>query len=177
MLWRKICLVIVILSLTSGCGNRSIGSKIDDTLLVPNVFNQIEGSNDAFKQKDNKVIVSSYDGIVLITGQVANEQLKQQATTEALKVAGVKKLNNYLEIAKRVDQTTTINDALITSKLKTRFLTDSRIPASSIKIITENSTVYLLGNISREEGKLALNIASTFTDITKIVILFNYEFK
>jgi len=175
MSWQKVILCLTVLILVAGCGNRSIGRKIDDTLLVPEVFNQIENSNSAFSDDKNRIVVSSYDGAVLLTGQVVNEQLKIQAANEALKVAGVEKLHNYLEVSDQVSKLVKSNDALITSKLKTRFLADSRIPSSSIKIITENSTVYLLGNVTRNEGKFALEVARTFTDVKRIVMLFNYN--
>jgi len=168
--------VIILLGLITSCGsNRSLGSKIDDSLLIPNVFNQIESSDPAFKDANNRVVVSSYRGTVLLTGQVASSDLRQKAEQAAIKVATVKKLHNHLEISAPIKNLTKINDSAITSQIKARFLADSRLPSADIKVITENSTVYLMGVINRTQAQIALETARTIAGVSKIIVLFDYH--
>jgi osmotically-inducible protein OsmY len=53
-------------------------------------------------------------------------------------------------------------------------LTDSSVPSSSIKVVTENGIVYLLGLVSRQEANQAASVVQSVSGVQKIVKLFQY---
>jgi osmotically-inducible protein OsmY len=66
------------------------------------------------------------------------------------------------------------NDAWLTTKIKTQMLTDNSIPASRIKVVTENGIVYLLGLVTKQEADQATNLVQGVSGVQKIVKLFEY---
>jgi len=79
-----------------------------------------------------------------------------------------------LVVGPSVSGSTKANDAYLTSKVKARFVSENRFKANHVKVITENSTVYLLGLVNRQEGDDAAEIASTTGGVLKVVKVFEY---
>ena len=67
------------------------------------------------------------------------------------------------------------NDALITSKVKGRFMDAGRFQINHVKVVTENGVVYLLGLVKREEAQSAVEIASSTSGVKKVVKVFEYQ--
>ena len=55
-----------------------------------------------------------------------------------------------------------------------QMLTDSAIPGSRIKIVTENGIVYMLGLVTKQEAARATNLVQGVSGVQKIVKLFEY---
>ena len=66
------------------------------------------------------------------------------------------------------------NDALLTANIKTRMLSYNDVPASKVKVLTENGVVYLLGILSRAEASRATAVVQEVNGVQKIVRLFEY---
>jgi len=66
------------------------------------------------------------------------------------------------------------NDAWLTTKIKTQMLTDTAVPSSRIKVITENGIVYLLGLVTQQEANAATAVVQSVSGVQKIVKLFEY---
>jgi len=118
--------------------------------------------------------VTSFNGIVLLAGQTPRADLKQLAEQTASQVQKVKKVNNELQVTGPSSMLARSNDAWLTSKIKTEMLTDSTIPGSRIKVVTENGIVYLLGLLTQAEATRATNLVQGVGGVQKIVKLFEY---
>ena len=66
------------------------------------------------------------------------------------------------------------NDAFITSKVKTKFISENKFAANLVKVVTENGTVFLMGMVTHKEGDDAAEIASKVSDVKKVVKDFEY---
>lgn len=66
------------------------------------------------------------------------------------------------------------NDTYITSKVKTKFITENKFPANYVKVVTENSVVYLMGIVTHAEGEAAVEIARNTDGVSKVVKVFEY---
>jgi osmotically-inducible protein OsmY len=67
------------------------------------------------------------------------------------------------------------NDTYLTTKVKTRFLSENKFPSNVVKVVTEASVVYLLGIVSETEANDAVEIARTTEGVTKVVKVFEYK--
>ena len=67
------------------------------------------------------------------------------------------------------------NDNWITGKIATRLALTENSGSERIKVVTENSVVYLLGLVSREEAATAAKIASQAQGVQRVVQLFEYR--
>src|SRR6195952_2607645 len=154
-------------------GTRTFGSKIDDSLIETKVaVNVAKASPDL--DNASHIVVTSFNGIVLLAGQTPRADLKQLAEQTASQVQKVKKVNNELQVTGPSSMLARSNDAWLTSKIKTEMLTDSAIPGSRIKVVTENGIVYLLGLLNQAEATRATNLVQGVAGVQKIVKLFEY---
>lgn len=168
-------LVTLALSLIlAGCGNRSIGNKIDDQFLGPNVSNNISRAHADLTSPTSRIIVTSYNGVILLAGQTPRAELKQLAEQAAQRVNGVNKVHNELQVGRPTSLLVRSNDSLLTSRIKTQMLADSNVPSARIKVITENGIVYLLGLVTRAEANNATALVQSVSGVQKIVRLFQY---
>ncbi|QVM90531.1 BON domain-containing protein [Pseudomonas entomophila] len=154
-------------------GTRTIGSKIDDSLIETKVSVNIAKANPEL-DKGSHIVVSSYNGVVLLAGQTPRADLKSLAEQTASQVQRVKKVHNELQVIQPSSILARNNDAWLTTKIKTQMLTDESVPSSRIKVITENGIVYLLGLVRQQEANAATNVVQGVSGVQKIVKLFEY---
>jgi len=112
--------------------------------------------------------------VVLITGQVASAEIKNQAEQVADSIEQVRRVHNELEIGGPISYIARTNDSWITTKVKSRLLADKHSHANQIKVVTENSVVYLLGTIPRDQAAQAVEVTKTVYGVQKIVKVFEY---
>ncbi|MFJ3482340.1 BON domain-containing protein [Pseudomonas sp. NPDC090202] len=154
-------------------GTRTLGSKIDDSLIETKVaVNIAKASPDL--DNNSHIVVTSFNGVVLLAGQTPRADLKQLAEQTASQVQKVKKVSNELQVIQPSSMLARSNDTWLTSKIKTEMLTDSAIPGSRIKVVTENGIVYLLGLLTQQEATRATNLVQGVSGVQKIVKLFEY---
>ncbi|WP_339486483.1 BON domain-containing protein [Pseudomonas sp. EL_65y_Pfl2_R95] len=160
--------------LVSGCSNRSIGNSIDDKLLDPDVRSAVQKASPDLTSPTSHIVVSSYNGIVLLAGQTPRDELKQTAERAANTVQGVKKVYNELQILPPTSLIARSNDSLLTAQIKTEMLANSNVPSTNIKVITENGIVYMLGLVTRQEAQSASQVVQGVSGVQKVIKLFQY---
>ena len=151
---------------------RSWGAWWDDNTIVRVADVNISKADPGFD--DSHIVLVSYNGMLLLTGQVNNERLKNLAEETARRVQKVRKVYNELEIAGPTTALVRSSDSWLTSKIRSQMLTTDNFPASRIKVTTENGVVYLMGIVTPEEAKMAVNLVSSSYGVQKIVKLFEY---
>ncbi len=170
---------VLLISALGGCAifssnpsYRTPGTVIDDNLLSNVVERQIRKSNPDYK--GSHIVVASYNGVVLIAGQVATEALKANATTVADRLRKVRRVHNELTIGGPISVLARGNDAMLTAKVKTKLLTGKETDATKVKVLTENGVVYLMGLLTREHADKVVNVARTAYGVQKIIKVFEY---
>ena len=158
----------------AGCGSRSIGNKIDDQFLAPAVSNEISKAHADLAGPTSHIVVTAYNGVILLAGQTPRSELKGQAEQAARKVQGITKIHNEIQVLQPTSLLARSNDSLLTTKIKAQMLTDSSVPSSSIKEVTENGIVYMLGLVTREEANAATRVVQSVSGVQRVVRLFEY---
>ena len=123
---------------------------------------------------NSHVNVTSYNRIVLLTGEVASAGAREEAERIARGVENVRGVINELQVAGNSSLTARSNDSFITSKVKARFVDAQRFNPLQVKVVTESNVVYLLGLVKRAEADEASKIASTTGGVQKVVRVFEY---
>ncbi len=154
-------------------GTRTIGSKIDDSLIETKAAVNIAKAHPDLDNASH-IIVASYNGVVLLAGQTPRNELKQMAEQAASAVQRVKRVHNELQVIQPSSALARSNDSWLTTKIKAQMLADNSVPGSRIKVITENGIVYLLGLVTRQEGNQAAGIVQGVSGVQRIVKLFEY---
>ncbi len=114
---------------------------------------------------------TAYNRILLITGEVRDEETQRAIDEMAAGIEGIKKLHNELLVAPISSYSSRSNDAFLTSKFKTRLLESNQLSANHIKPVSENGTLFLLGIVNEHEAKVAVAIARTTDGVRKVVNL------
>ncbi|MDX1374692.1 MAG: BON domain-containing protein [Burkholderiales bacterium] len=149
---------------------RSTGAQIDDEGIELRVSNRI---NERFGDKVH-VNVTSFNYIVLLTGEVPDAGTRAEVEKITRAAAGVKSVANEMQIAGVSSFPARSNDAYITTKVKTRFLDVGHFNPNHVKVVTEASAVYLMGIVTEAEAKEAVEIARTTGGVLKVVKIFEY---
>ena len=160
--------------LLAGCGARSLGNKLDDQFIAPQVSNEISRSHADLSETTSHVVVSSYNGVVLLAGQTPRAELKNIAEQAARRVQGVKVVHNHLQILPPSSLAARSSDSLLTTRIKAAMLADTSVPGSQIKVVTENGIVYLLGLVTHAEANHATSVVQDVGGVQGIVRLFEY---
>jgi osmotically-inducible protein OsmY len=151
-------------------GERTIGQLIEDDNIETKSVVNIHAADDAFDEAH--VVVVSFNGYVLLAGQVASEGLKAKATEVVRKVHGVRRIYNEMEVAAPSSGMTRTSDTWITTKVKSWLLGSSDIEGTRVKVVTENGVVYLMGLATREEAERISDKAAGIGGVQRVVRLF-----
>ncbi len=125
-------------------------------------------------QEHAHISLAVFDKIGLIAGQAETANVRDQAYLAMTHVKNIKRVYNAITIAKPTSKLRRGKDAYITSKVRTAFLTTGGLKSNDVKVVTENSVVYLLGQISRQQADLATKAARHVSGVAKVVKVFEY---
>lgn len=152
---------------------RTVGTQIDDETLEEKVY--IAMDKDPQVKSEARINVVSYSGKVLLVGQAPNNHIAQLATSLAEGVEGVEQVVNKIRTGEKISAWQISQDGLITTSIKSQILLDSRVKSTQIKVFTENGEAFLMGNVTKEQGQAALEVASKVRPKpTKVVDVFKY---
>ena len=127
------------------------------------------------KMGDNAhVNVTSFNRNVLLTGEVSSESVRKEIEQAVKGVEHVRNVVNEIAVTPVSSFTSRSNDALITSKVKGRFMDGGKFQINHVKVITEDSVVYLLGIVNADEAGSAVDIARSTNGVRKVVKVFEY---
>lgn len=115
---------------------------------------------------------TSYNRKVLISGEVASEEIRAEAAQIVATVPNVAGVHDELVVGPSSSLTDRSNDAYITSKVKGRFVDGGKFNAMRVKVVTEAGAVFLLGLVTQAEADAAVQLARTTTGVKKVVPLF-----
>ncbi|MDO5693351.1 MAG: BON domain-containing protein [Pseudomonadota bacterium] len=115
------------------------------------------------------VTVTSYYRKTLITGEVPNEQDRQQVHAIVAALPGVQGVINELAVMPESGAASRSNDAFISSKVRARLLNQNGVPSGSIKVLTERGTTYLMGRLTTMEANLATEVARQTDGVQRVV--------
>jgi len=185
---RQITLIFSLVFFLSGCTSlvntvvkepinpdptsTTIGSDINDLKMDTFIGVNIKKASPALKKSHINVHV--YDSVVLLTGEVPNEDLKVLAGNTARAYNGARQVHNELAVRGNTSIVSRTNDTLITAQVKTKLTFDKEIESSNIEVTTEDSVVYLMGKVRRLSGEKATAIASGTSGVRKVVKVFEY---
>lgn len=153
-------------------GSRTFGAVIDDQSIETTAAVNIAKADPNLDLAH--LTVTSYNGIVLLTGQVINADLRQLAAKTAASVKNVRMVRNELEIGANSGFTARSSDTLLTTKIKSKLLGTKNIKDSRVKVVTENGVVFLMGLVTHEEADIASRVAQETSGVQKVVRLFEY---
>ncbi len=148
---------------------RTAGAQIEDQSIQARgnqrVKEALPGNDDAY------AYVNSFNRRVLLVGLAPDEAARERAGRLAGTVPNVDRVYNEIQVGK-LGGFGSAQDTATTAKVKGSFLREKDLDVSSIKVITEQGIVYLMGLVTEREETLAAQIAAKVSGVRKVVTLF-----
>ena len=151
---------------------RTVGEYIDDSAIELTARNILVSRSDI--RKSAHVKPQSWNGILLVTGEIDNDSLKPELVGKFQNIQGVRQVVDETTITGKTKLGTRANDAWIASKVKSRLVLKTGLRANRVKVITTRGDVYLMGIVTREEGDTATEIARSVRGVKRVVKVFEY---
>ena len=146
---------LAVIACSSTPTQRSAGETVDDSVLTGKVKAALV-DNDVVKAGD--VNVDTYKGVVELNGWVDTQAEKDAATKAAKSVTGVKEVRNNVQLKSTkmaADRSAgqVVDDATITTKVKTKLIEDETTKAHQIDVDTRSGVVQLGGFVDSAAAK------------------------
>jgi len=185
-LFKLISVSLLTLSL-SGCaglfiaGAATTANLVTDTRTTKEIWNDnnIEFEVAAITNKQPyrgnvRITASSYRGSVVLMGQATTDAERRAFENQAKDVAGVESIHNQVRVKQPLSISAISNDSWITTKVKSALLAKSELNGIKVKVITEDSEVFLLGLVSREHANIATEVARNISGVKQVIRAFEY---
>lgn len=181
----RLLALLVIISLLHGCAaavlggagtavlvgedRRTVGTVAEDEGIELKAASRIRE-----RFRDPHVNVTSYNRMVLLTGEAPDAATRGEIERIARAVENVRGVYNEIAVSGNTSLSARANDSYLTSKVKARFIDQQKFNVLHVKVVTEANVVYLLGLVRRKEADDATEIARTTGGVQKVVKLFDY---
>jgi osmotically-inducible protein OsmY len=118
------------------------------------------------------VSVTSYNRLLLITGEVPKDSDRAAVEQALARIENVRSVVNELVVAGNSSLSTRSNDAILSAKVKASFVDARDLQANAIKVVAERNIVYLMGRVTDREANRAAEVARTVPGVQKVVRVF-----
>ena len=152
---------------------RTTGSVVEDQSIEVKALRLLR--NDPEIKDQAHVSVTSYNQIVLVTGQAPTDALRRNIAAKVATIEKVRHIHNEISVSAPSSIMARTNDTVLTTKVKTKLFASNELNANHIKIVSEAGTVYMLGIVTQAEADRAADIASTTGGVQRVVKLFEYR--
>jgi osmotically-inducible protein OsmY len=154
----------------AGTDRRTTGTFIDDEIIEYKILDVIRLQAEVWDQ--SHINATSFNNIVLLTGETPSAAFKTRIAQAAASVTKVRSVHDELAIAAPSSMLARTSDTWVTSKVKTILLSEMKIDGTRIKVVTEKGVVYLMGLVSSAEADKATELARRVGGVERVVRLF-----
>ncbi len=123
---------------------------------------------------DSHIEIAVFHRIALLTGETPNPAWREQAEEIAKSVPDVVRVYNQITVEGPTSSLTRTSDSWITTKIKGEMLATEDLKSGSIKVVTENGVVFLMGVVNRQQADISVDIARKVSGVQKVVKIFQY---
>ncbi len=118
------------------------------------------------------VSVTSYNRMLLITGEVPKEADRASVEQALSRIENVRSVVNELAVATNSSLSARSNDSILSAKVKAQFVDARDLQANAFKVVSERGIVYLMGRVTDREANRAAEVARTVPGVQKVVRVF-----
>jgi osmotically-inducible protein OsmY len=147
---------------------RTSGAQVEDEVIEVKASGRLR---DALGER-GQINATSYNRIMLLTGVVNDAADKALAEQTVSRIDNVQSVVNELTIGLPRSIGPRSNDALLTSKVKASFIDAKDLFSNSLKVVTSQGVVYLMGRVTEREANRAAEVARGVGGVQKVVKVF-----
>lgn len=187
-------LIVFMLSGASGCAGllfggaaatgvkvvhdrRTAGTILDDQSIEFKSYTAFRKTPELASSRGAHINVTSYNNVVLLSGEVATAEQRQLAEDVVRPIEKVRYVHNELVVRPVSSFQLRATDAAITTAVKTSLFRINDIPdfdPTRVKVTTERGTVYLFGLLKPQEADAVTETTRRVNGVQRVVKLFEY---
>ncbi|WP_192457774.1 molecular chaperone OsmY [Musicola keenii] len=116
----------------------TVTAKVKSALLEDDILNS------------NEISVATHQGLVTLSGFVANQSMAVRAVKVASHIEGVQSVSDKLQVTTTGEQSVGAytEDAMTTGAVKIKLLTDDIVPFHNVRVETRDGVVLLTGRVN-----------------------------
>jgi osmotically-inducible protein OsmY len=153
-------------------GSRTWGAFFEDAAIEHKV--RVNLLRELPKDTNSHIVVVSFNGHLLLAGEVPSDSIKTQAGQIAKRIRHVQQVYNELVVQGNISMLARSNDAWLTTKVKLRLMLNGSAPGWRTKVVTENGVVYLMGLLTHAEAEQDVAQVQKVYGVQKIVKIVEY---
>ena len=123
---------------------------------------------------DTNVGVTIWNAVVLLTGEVPDQQAIDRILDIAKSHHYTRQVVNRIELAGRTNRASRINDSWLTGRVKTALMISGTVDPTRFKVVTERANVYLMGLVTSAEATEAVMIVRGVPGVVRVIKVFEY---
>ena len=123
---------------------------------------------------DTNVSVTIWNAVVLLTGEVPDQQAIDRILDIAKSHHYTRQVVNRIELAGRTNMGSRINDSWLTGRVKTALVVSGTVEPTRFKVVTERANVYLMGLVTSAEATEAVMIVRSVPGVVRVIKVFEY---
>ncbi|MEQ9209326.1 MAG: BON domain-containing protein [Pseudomonadales bacterium] len=151
---------------------RSYGAKLDDQSIETIVQHNIKRAHPSLDEAH--IDVHSYNAVVLLTGEVPNEEVRSLAMKTAQEVANVRIVHNELAVRGNSSFMSRTNDSYIHTKIRFNLSRESALDDTDIDVVVQDSVAFLMGLVTEQQAETAAHVTSLTSGVRRVVKVFEY---
>ena len=123
---------------------------------------------------DTNVSVTIWNAVVLLTGEVPDQQAIDRILDIAKSHHYTRQVVNRIELAGRTNMASRINDSWLTGRVKSALVVSGTVDPTRFKVVTERANVYLMGLVTSAEATEAVMIVRSVPGVVRVIKVFEY---
>ncbi|TPW16655.1 MAG: hemolysin [Halothiobacillaceae bacterium] len=151
---------------------RTAGTVVEDQSIEFRIAANLQ-KDPEFLEKTN-INITSYNTVVLLTGEAKTVALRDRAEKIAKTDPKAKKIYNEIVVREPLPMKARNYDSWLTTKVKAKLVATEDVSSFNVKVVTSDTTVYLMGLISKADAQKVAQVAAHVTGVTRVVKAFEY---
>ena len=143
-----------------------------DQLIETQMRGAISGDWDL--KSRTRINVTSFNGVLLLTGEAPGESLRNRITEAARVIPRVQWVQSEIALEAPSTRLSQAHDAATTAAVRAALLEDAELGAVPVKVVTARGVVYLMGLVTRDEADRATVIARRVVGVQRVVNVMQY---
>jgi osmotically-inducible protein OsmY len=148
---------------------RTSGAQVDDETIARKASGRLD---EAFPDGRVSVAVTSYNRMVLLTGEVPSEADKTTVEQVVARIDNVVSVVNELNVGPPATFMERSRDTLLTSEVKASIVDAKDLISNAFTVVTHRRVVYLMGRVTEREANRAAEVARGVSGVAKVVKVF-----
>ena len=151
---------------------RTPGTVVDDVLIQQRAGKLLK--EELHHEKDERIRVTVFRGVVLLTGQITTEERKQRATEVVEKIEHVRAVQNELTTDNFRGVVERARDSYLASTVRAKLLTTQNVDFDKFDVVIDRGNAYLMGYATEEEVDRATEIIRNVRGIKAVIKVLEY---